>query len=223
LRSEELRREMEKEHTFNPNVASSQRGSPTDPPLSPSKGAVFQRLSASRQYVHEVLNQVKTEFELDNCTFHPEINRVSDDLAVKKYSEPVHLRLTAQATRHHDQTLKLQAKKQEDELIDCTFSPVISKSYSHLKKNSQESVFQRLSSGASWSSSGSPTPVQENLPENVPKVIRRPVGEVAARAKDTKRADISMTENPMSLDTSTVSLDIFTNLKVILLLIKHAV
>ena len=46
-----------------------------------SKGPVFERLSASRQYVHEILTQIKTEFEMDECTFRPQINPVSESLA----------------------------------------------------------------------------------------------------------------------------------------------
>ena len=45
------------------------------------KGPVFERLSASRQYVHEILSQIKSEFDLEECTFHPAINPASENMA----------------------------------------------------------------------------------------------------------------------------------------------
>lgn len=165
LRNAEIRREVEKEHTFSPNLPS-QRSSPE----SPSKGAVFERLAANRQHMHGVLNEVKTEFEMDNCTFHPEINRFSDEISGKKVNKPAYLRLMDKAKQLHEEKLKLEAKKQEEELVDCTFSPAIDKNSQKvlLKRPSRENVFERLSS------SGSIVDNSPNPEINAPKVIRKP-------------------------------------------------
>ena len=171
-KSEELRRQIEKEHTFAPSVPAHHHSSPR----SPTKGAVFSRLSASRQYVHEILSQVKTEFELDNCTFHPEINKSSDDLALKKHTEPAYLRLSAEANRLRAENAKRVAAKQDEELVDCTFSPAIDKRSSRLISRADKgSVFERLSgvNGAAASGVNDSPPVQENYPVNVPRVVRR--------------------------------------------------
>lgn len=170
-KKDQLRKEMEKEHTFAPSVPSNHRSNPD----SPTKDAVFERLSASRHYVHEILNQVKTEFELDNCTFRPEINKVSDEISVKKHSEPAYLRLSAEAKRIREEKEKRMAKKKEEELLDCTFSPHIDKKSTKVieskRAGGKESVFKRLTSS---STHDSPSPlVEENTPVNVPRVIRK--------------------------------------------------
>mmetsp|Transcript_26850 Transcript_26850/g.45292 ORF Transcript_26850/g.45292 Transcript_26850/m.45292 type:complete len:602 (+) Transcript_26850:80-1885(+) len=171
LKKDQIRKEMEKEHTFAPAVPSNHKSNPD----SPTKEAVFERLSASRQYVHEILSQVKTEFELDNCTFRPEINKVSDEISVKKHSEPAYLRLSAEAKRIREEKEKRQAKKKEEELVDCTFSPHIDKKSTKVitskRANTKGSVFDRLST-APTNGVSSP-PVQENTPVNVPRVIRK--------------------------------------------------
>ena len=81
LQLENIRREAEKDNTFSPQVIRR----PQDDSDESSKVPVFERLSASRQYVHEILTQIKSEFELNECTFHPEINPLSEQLA-KSYS-----------------------------------------------------------------------------------------------------------------------------------------
>ena len=181
-KKEEIRKEMEKEHTFAPTVPLGHRSNPG----SPTKEAVFERLSASRQYVHEILSQVKTEFELDNCTFSPEINKVSDELGSKKQSEPAYLRLSAEAKRLREQNEKLRAKKKDEELVGCTFAPNIDKNSTKVvtskrANNKKESVFDRLAS-SSDKDKESP-PIQENRPANVPKVIRRSTIEKLVQSK----------------------------------------
>ena len=175
----QLRKQLEKEHTFAPSVPSSNRSNAD----SPTKGAVFERLSASRQYVHEILSQVKTEFELDNCTFRPEINKTAESVS-QKNSEPAYLRLSAEAQRFREENAKRQAKKQEEELVDCTFSPVIDKNSTKVtiskRGDRKGTVFDRLSTGVSAPSS---PVVQENHPVNVPKVIRRSTMEKLAKSE----------------------------------------
>ena len=144
---------------------------------------MFERLSASRQYVHEILSQVKTEFELDNCTFRPEINKTAESVS-QKNAEPAYLRLSAEAQRFREENAKRQAKKQEEELIDCTFSPAIDKKSTKVtiskRGDRKESVFDRLSTGPNGPTS---PPIQENHPVNVPKVIRRSTIEKLAKSK----------------------------------------
>jgi hypothetical protein len=179
LKKEELRKQMEKEHTFVPAVPTNHRSNPD----SPTKDAVFERLSASRQYVHEILSQVKTEFELDNCTFRPEINKVSDEMTVRKNAEPAYLRLSAEAKRIREEKEKRMAKKKEEELVDCTFSPQIdvksTKVVISKRGGEKESVFKRLTSSDSISS----PIVQENTPVNVPKMIRKSTLEKLCQSK----------------------------------------
>jgi hypothetical protein len=54
-----------------------------------TKGPVFERLSASRQYVQEILSQIKSEFDLEECTFHPHIPHASESMA--RYGQGVRL------------------------------------------------------------------------------------------------------------------------------------
>ena len=73
---EQIRRELEKDLTFTPHVSHGSRTAGD-----PAKGPVFERLSASRQYVQEILSQIKSEFDLEECTFHPHINPTSEAIA----------------------------------------------------------------------------------------------------------------------------------------------
>jgi hypothetical protein len=67
---------MEKANTFSPHVIHRGNGNQEN-----VQAPVFERLSASRQYVHEILTQIKSEFEMDQCTFHPQINENSEYMA----------------------------------------------------------------------------------------------------------------------------------------------
>jgi len=120
------------------------------------KGPVFERLSASRQYVDQILTQIKSEFEMDGCTFHPTINPTSEALA-KHNSTPVHLRLASEAERLREENEKLRQKKLEEETKDCTFAPELSHAFTHrhnhghavfTKSESDTSVFERLARDA---------------------------------------------------------------------------
>ena len=64
------------------------------------KGDVLYRLTTSRQYIQDVLGQIKTEMELSECTFSPNINPVS---AAMKTTDPVHVRLAQEAERRKEE------------------------------------------------------------------------------------------------------------------------
>jgi hypothetical protein len=198
LKKEELRRQMEKEHTFAPTVPSNHR-SHSD---SPTKGAVFERLSASRQYVHEILSQVKTEFELDNCTFRPEINKVSDDIGEKKHTEPAYVCLSAEANRFREENAKRQAAKQEEEMVACTFSPAIDKKSTKItQRGGRATVFDRLTGGLSRMHAASP-PVHEHQAVNVPRVIRRSTMEKLVTSKGVIEESGSPKKGQVSFDST---------------------
>eukprot|EP00604_Paraphysomonas_vestita_P002501 CAMPEP_0174819444 /NCGR_PEP_ID=MMETSP1107-20130205/2670_1 /TAXON_ID=36770 /ORGANISM="Paraphysomonas vestita, Strain GFlagA" /LENGTH=426 /DNA_ID=CAMNT_0016032929 /DNA_START=609 /DNA_END=1889 /DNA_ORIENTATION=+ len=141
LEKEELRKELEKDLTFTPQVTHRESAG------GDSKGPVFERLSASRQYVHEILTQIKTEFEMDECTFRPQINPVSESLSRHTRDEPVHVRLASDAERIRQENEKRRQKKLEEEAQECTFAPTLSTAFKGegSLKVKEKDVFDRLS------------------------------------------------------------------------------
>lgn len=69
---------MDKSNTFSPHLMHKSNHSGNAENI---QAPVFERLSASRQYVHEILTQIKSEFEMEQCTFHPQINENSEHIA----------------------------------------------------------------------------------------------------------------------------------------------
>jgi len=141
---EELRKELEKELTFSPQVTRREENGDD------MKGPVFERLSASRQYVHEILTQIKSEFEMDECTFRPTINSTSETLARQTNSaQPIHLRLSSEAEKLRQENEKRRLQKEAEEAKACTFTPELRNAFTHHVdggyNREHKDVFDRLS------------------------------------------------------------------------------
>ncbi|CAE7764909.1 unnamed protein product, partial [Symbiodinium microadriaticum] len=141
---EDIRRELEKELTFTPQVTHTLRSEADS-----SKGPVFERLSASRQYVQEILSQIKSEFDLEECTFHPHINPTSEAIARNTTAGPVYDRLASEAEKTRQENEKRRLALLEEEKQQCTFTPHLSKAFKQQQYQSSgcrdSDVFDRLS------------------------------------------------------------------------------
>lgn len=131
-----------KDATFNPKI--NQRAEE----LAPEK-SVFQRLSTNKQYVQEVLSQLKTDMELAECTFKPQIiPRPGEDpnqTSGKGSSEAVHLRLLAEGERLKQDKKKLEEERLSEEMKGLTFKPELVSSYQMTKdRNASGPIHERL-------------------------------------------------------------------------------
>jgi len=74
--------------TFSPRISATASKIESPPGKDGAPVPVHERLSVNRQYVQEILTQIKTEIEMSNCTFKPEINPSSAiKAAEKRYGE----------------------------------------------------------------------------------------------------------------------------------------
>jgi len=64
-----IKEHLDKDLTFTPTIISSRAKESSDDDTGGSD--VFTRLSSSRQYIQDVLGQIKTEMEMSECTFRP--------------------------------------------------------------------------------------------------------------------------------------------------------
>lgn len=143
IEREMARQEEEKELTFVPQIVSK-------PIETKDREPVFERLASSRQYVQEILTQIKSEYELAECTFTPEINPVNPQTANRvnqRSSTPVHLRLSADGERLKEVLKQREDLNREKEMEGCTFAPVVKPtSFSNLVAPAEKDVFKRLTS-----------------------------------------------------------------------------
>ena len=79
------RLEEEKSLTFTPRISSASKDLASPAATEKERQATFERLSVGRQFVNEILVQIKSEYELQNCTFKPEINPSSAEKASTRY------------------------------------------------------------------------------------------------------------------------------------------
>jgi hypothetical protein len=63
--------------------------------MSTSKADVFARLSSSKQYVHDVLSQIKQDMELAQCTFKPNISNSATIITEKNSPKLVLMTINA--------------------------------------------------------------------------------------------------------------------------------
>lgn len=145
IEREMARQEEEKELTFAPQIISKSIESKDREP-------VFERLASSRQYVQEILTQIKSEYELAECTFIPEINAVHPQVAARvsqRASTPVHVRLSADGERLREVMKQREDLNKEREMEGCTFAPVVKPtSFSNLIVPAERDVFKRLTSSS---------------------------------------------------------------------------
>ena len=110
---------------------------------------VFTRLTASRQYVQNILSQVKSDQELSECTFKPQLPDTSNcpiPLNLGKTSGPVHERLFGEHTKFVEKRNSLQT-----EINAYTFQPQPTKKENGLqaaKDSSKAPIHKRLNDEA---------------------------------------------------------------------------
>lgn len=108
---------------------------------------VFTRLTASRQYVQNILSQVKSDQELSECTFKPQLPDTSNcpiPLNLEKKSVPIHERLFGEHTKFAERRNSLQ-----NELHECTFKPQLQKNENEVSKDiSKVPIYKRLNDEA---------------------------------------------------------------------------
>eukprot|EP01041_Mallomonas_annulata_P009865 gene9865-20524_t len=105
---------------------------------------VVERLTAGRHYVQEILTQLKSEYELRDCTFKPEISPASAVKAGQRCIKPVHERLSDDADKFKEMAKKRQEHYKAKELEECTFTPLIPTSDYLAPNRSSKDVFERL-------------------------------------------------------------------------------
>jgi len=69
----------------------------TSASVTQSQHHVFERLSSSRQYMHNLLTQIKSDLEMSECTFKPKIPAESEAVMMRMNSKPIHERLNEEA------------------------------------------------------------------------------------------------------------------------------
>ena len=146
------RQEEEKQLTFAPQISSRPSDGLHEMPQTDINGAVmsvFKRLnSMTKEEVLQRNERLKQEKELEECTFHPEINPKSAGLfkytsmphrmffysdlifITNRAAEPVHVRLMKEAERQKELKRHFEERKAEEELQECTFTPDLSHSMS---------------------------------------------------------------------------------------------
>lgn len=113
---------------------------------------MFDRLSVNKKYVQEVLTQLKTDFELQECTFKPSIPPSSEKLhSTHRSAEPIHVRLNAEA----EALKKAQQKREEAQLaaerLVATFQPQLEATASYRSSTPQKAskpIHERLDAEA---------------------------------------------------------------------------
>ncbi len=110
---------------------------------------VFTRLTASRQYVQNILSQVKSDQELSECTFKPQLPDTSNcpiPLNLGKASVPIHERLFGEHTKFVEKRNSLQ-----NEVNTCTSQPQPPKKENESqagKGSSKVPIYKRLNDEA---------------------------------------------------------------------------
>ena len=166
------RQEEEKQLTFTPQISSRVNDGSHEVHQNDSNGtpmSVFKRLnSISKEEIVKKNEKIKQEKELEECTFHPEINVKSSGLF--QAAEPVHVRLMKEAERQQQLKKHFADRKAEEELMECTFAPNLGGTESFNARHSGE--FGR---GTSFTFSEAGDSVVAPSP---PKVISRSASKV---------------------------------------------
>eukprot|EP00596_Hydrurales_sp_CCMP1899_P003555 CAMPEP_0119049814 /NCGR_PEP_ID=MMETSP1177-20130426/66554_1 /TAXON_ID=2985 /ORGANISM="Ochromonas sp, Strain CCMP1899" /LENGTH=792 /DNA_ID=CAMNT_0007027501 /DNA_START=246 /DNA_END=2624 /DNA_ORIENTATION=- len=85
---------------------------------------VYERLNNSKQFMQNILSQIKTDLELHECTFQPELTTRKGEIGNRRASEvPVHERLARDAIDIKKEAVKRHLEKLAQEMEGLTFKP----------------------------------------------------------------------------------------------------
>jgi len=147
--------ELEKDNTFKPKIIYPPSREDSDVASNYTGDSVFDRLSTSRQYMQNMLAQMKSDMEMYECTFQPHTSAsetLSNSSATHRFNEPVHERLNKEAEVIKQTIIKNEEKVIEKEMIEATFAPKIPKK-SEILANKKHSLDTKKSNENSKTSS----------------------------------------------------------------------
>ena len=134
--------ELEKDITFKPKIIYPPMREESEVASNYTGDSVFDRLSTSRQYMHNMLAQMKSDMELYDCTFQPHTSAseiLAKSASSQRFSEPVYERLNKEAEVIKQVTVKNEEKVIEKEMMEATFAPKIPKK-SEVLANKKHSI-----------------------------------------------------------------------------------
>lgn len=142
--------ELEKDNTFKPKIIYPPSREDSDVASNYTGDSVFDRLSTSRQYMQNMLAQMKSDMEMYECTFQPQTSAsetLSNSSAIHRFNEPVHERLNKEAEVIKQIIIKNEEKNIEKEMIEATFAPKIPKK-SEILANKKHYLENKKSNGS---------------------------------------------------------------------------
>ena len=140
--------EFEKDITFKPKIIYPPMREESEVASNYTGDSVFDRLSTSRQYMHNMLAQMKSDMELYDCTFQPHTSAseiLAKSASSQRFSEPVYERLNKEAEVIKQVIVKNEEKVIEKEMMEATFAPKIPKK-SEVLANKKHSIERSKSS-----------------------------------------------------------------------------